>query len=449
MDKLKNQERMTSNSYYRPIQYLGAKSRTLNEIVAECNRLCVPESYVVDLFSGSSIVSQALYKNKNKVIANDVMGFCCDMSSAMLNFKKTDDAEEEVVGFIGNLKGGLSDMSVPNCFCEYIQKEREYLCQKNLGGLKELYNELRQVRNASNGNGGQIDFIYKHLGEVVSKNALLVSNYYAGTYFGIKQSLDLDYILNLIYRSEFNSDWTRCVLLTALYNTCSLIVNSAGKHFAQPIQIKNFDLKKITNHRFLENRFFRVMDLFVDCVQKILYVSNGFGKINDNIVLNEDICNRRFYDEIGRHNVSVFYADPPYTAQQYSRFYHIPEVLHSYRYPKLQMFRGDVTQGIYPNNKYKSPFCSKVGARQAFSKIFELVRDNNASLVLSYSESKTEETGNERMVTMEDILYLASCYLPNHNIKQVDFSFDYKQLNSKAKVISNKEDKEFLMVFEK
>lgn len=239
------------------------------------------------------------------------------------------------------------------------------------------------------------------------------------------------------------------MLLTALYNTCSLIVNSAGKHFAQPIQIKNFDLKKITSHRFLENRFFRVMDLFVDCVQKILYVSNDLGKINDNIVLNEDICNRRFYDEIGRHNVSVFYADPPYTAQQYSRFYHIPEVLHSYRYPKLQMFRGDVTQGIYPNNKYKSPFCSKVGARQAFSKIFELVRDNNASLVLSYSESKTEETGNERMVTMEDILYLASCYLPNHNIKQVEFSFDYKQLNSKAKVISNKEDKEFLMVFEK
>ena len=127
MDKLKNQERMTSNSYYRPIQYLGAKSRTLNEIVAECNRLCVSESYVVDLFSGSSIVSQALYKNKNKVIANDVMGFCCDMSSAMLNFKKTNDAEEEVVGFIGNLKDGLSDMPVPNCFCEYVQKEREYL----------------------------------------------------------------------------------------------------------------------------------------------------------------------------------------------------------------------------------------------------------------------------------------------------------------------------------
>lgn len=41
------------NNYYRPMQYLGAKTRALGKIVAECDRLYSPNSYVLDLFSGS------------------------------------------------------------------------------------------------------------------------------------------------------------------------------------------------------------------------------------------------------------------------------------------------------------------------------------------------------------------------------------------------------------
>ena len=69
------------DSIYKPVQYLGAKTRTLDTIVSECSRLHKKDSYVVDLFSGSSLVSQALYLNDMPVIANDVMRFCSDMSA--------------------------------------------------------------------------------------------------------------------------------------------------------------------------------------------------------------------------------------------------------------------------------------------------------------------------------------------------------------------------------
>lgn len=143
------------------------------------------------------------------------------------------------------------------------------------------------------------------------------------------------------------------------------------------------------------------------------------------------------------------YADPPYTAQQYSRFYHIPEVIRNYRYLQLQQFRGHITQGLYPDNKFKSDFCSKTKAKDAFRVVFGLVKKAQCNFILSYSESKKNTTGNERMVTRDDILALAEEYIPKYKSKQLKFDFDYRQLNSSAKVVHDKEDKEFLIIFEK
>ena len=70
---------MSSENYFRPIQYLGAKTRTLGVIASECKRLYRDNTYVVDLFSGSSIVSQALFYNGMAVISNDALRFCSDI----------------------------------------------------------------------------------------------------------------------------------------------------------------------------------------------------------------------------------------------------------------------------------------------------------------------------------------------------------------------------------
>ena len=50
-----------TNPILKPIQYLGAKTRALDTILSECLRLYRQDTYVLDLFSGSRIVSQALY----------------------------------------------------------------------------------------------------------------------------------------------------------------------------------------------------------------------------------------------------------------------------------------------------------------------------------------------------------------------------------------------------
>ncbi len=437
----------TNADVYRPIQYLGAKNRSLSAIVRECSALWVPGSYILDLFSGSSVVSQALYNKGFSVISNDAMCFCQDMATCMMNIgRKKDFPLESVKQQI------LSYDLIPEYiqpFIPYIAEEKHFLMTRDLEGLKRLYQQIPQVGNNEKCSE-QIEFISKHYGENAYGSCPLIANYYAGSYFGIRQALDLDSIRSCIESLYSQTTWEKALMLTALYNTLSVVVNSAGKHFAQPLSIHEGE-EKLINERILGNRLFSVKEVFIACLEGILFHVNSVylkNNIHNNISLCEKVGDQQLLKAIEANNVSVVYADPPYTAQQYSRFYHIPEVLHSYCYPKLQYVNGKTTMGRYPELKYQSDFCSKRKARTAFASVFEIARRTKSSLVISYSESKGS-TGNERMISREELKEIALDYLPEYNCSEIQFDFKYRQLNKRTQVVKESNDLEFLLVFAK
>lgn len=438
-------------SLYKPVQYLGAKTRTLETIVSECQRLYKNGSYVVDLFSGSSLVSQALYLNNMPVIANDVMTFCSDMSACLLNVAKTTNS----VSLLKDAIMGISTYEIGSNFIEpfraYMDYEDRLIKTKDLQGLKELYSQLPILSNEAVEPSEQVKYIRENIGKEAFESAPLITNYYSGSYFGITQSIRLDAIRCYIeqYYIENRDPWVYTALLTALYSTLSAIVHSAGKHFAQPIGITDFDKNKITNVRLFENRGYDVDLLFVGFLKEIMAKTGKQSALQACLSTCNNVQEKNFANLLDDKNISVIYADPPYTAQQYSRFYHIPEVVRYYKYPQLQQHRGHITQGLYPDDKFKSDFSSKTRAKDAFRTVFELVEKKRCSFILSYSESNKEVTGNERMVTRNDLLTIAKEFIPNYRVKQLRFDFDYRQLNSSAKVVHEKEDKEFLIIFEK
>ena len=446
----KKQGIMDNTQYYRPIQYLGAKTRAISTIIDKCLQLYRPETYVIDMFSGSSVVSQSFYKHGMNVIANDVMAFCSDIASCVLDQGRNKYSENAISDFLKDFKNFNLQEKYTRTFEQGIAEEEHLLASLDLKGLKSLYDRFPQMGNARELTP-QIDYISQHLNMSAIGDCPLIANYYAGSYFGIKQALHIDTLRTYIEMKfrENKDEWMYHLLLTALYNTCSIIVHSAGKHFAQPIQITDLDESKITNIRLFENRGYNVFNVFEECVNNLLSLQQKSNTDSQSLALNMDICSGDFLNSLRGKNVSVIYADPPYTAQQYSRFYHIPEVLHNYQYPQLQIFRGRVTQGLYPKGKYKSPFCSKTKVKQGFERMFEIVRDKQSHFMLSYSESKKKETGNERMITLEQILNLAHRIIPNYSVTQIDFDFDYRQLNTKNSIVDNKEDKEFLITFER
>lgn len=444
---------VNTDNIYRPIQYLGAKHRPLPIILSKTLEAVKPNTYVLDMFSGSSVVAQTFNSNGLNVISNDVLRFNSAFSKSLLNIdRKTTDLEglEPIIQKIKVFK--LADEHITP-FRKVILEEAKLLMNKQTENLLTLYSNLPQVNKVLFLNGSNThnptQYIIENIGKSAFNNYPLIANYYSGSYFGIFQALELDRIRNAIEHLKENKDitkWQYNFLLTCLLNVTSKIVYTAGKHFAQPIKQENILKTSVLHKRFYEDRLKNVWDEFLKSFNDLIKVSskNIFSKSNlsfSNTM--ENIIKRK--EELPP--ISVIYADPPYTAQQYSRYYHIPEVIFNYSYPQLQVVDDKVTSGLYPNDKFKSRFCSKREAYNAFTDLFKLSAELRSSLIISYSSSLSTETGNLRMITLEQILNLGNEFLPECSVEILKFNFKYRQLNTSKKIVQSKDDKEFLIVF--
>ncbi len=78
---------------------------------------------------------------------------------------------------------------------------------------------------------------------------------------------------------------------------------------------------------------------------------------------------------------SIVYADPPYSAVHYSRFYHVIETLVRYDHPHLEY------KGRYRDDRHQSPFDKRKEVAGAFRLLFNAVDERKSHLVLSYSDN--------------------------------------------------------------
>src|SRR5690242_10696989 len=69
---------------FRPIQYLGSKLRSVPYILAAARELGAEKRPIVDLFSGTSVVSQAFATIGSEVTAVDTQLACQTMAAALL-----------------------------------------------------------------------------------------------------------------------------------------------------------------------------------------------------------------------------------------------------------------------------------------------------------------------------------------------------------------------------
>ena len=83
----------------------------------------------------------------------------------------------------------------------------------------------------------------------------------------------------------------------------------------------------------------------------------------------------------------LVYMDPPYTQDNYSRFYHVLETLVNYDYPELERdAQGAILRGRYPvrEERFVSGFCSVKGVEAEFVTCLQASANAGATLVISY-----------------------------------------------------------------
>ncbi|TVZ16400.1 DNA adenine methylase [Maribacter sp. MAR_2009_72] len=438
------------NELAKPIQYLGAKNRVIDSILNESENY-IGEGYVLDLFSGSSIVSQAYSNIGKNVISNDVQKFSGIISKTFLKV----DFEPSFLNFPLDILFKNSDNKYFGIYADWIKKEDFFLKKRDTKSLLNLYKNFPLIWNRKNNKSEEVNNIFEkmitHLYEPAFNIAPLFTTIYAGTYFGIKQSIQIDNhrrrLEELLNNDNINS-WQYNLVLTSLISTISQIVNSAGKHFAQPIKFEN-----ILKNDLLESRLYKNRLIDIDSVLSENIINN-ISLIKNNTSLTKNIVISKTMESVIENidvlpKIDLIYADPPYTAQQYSRFYHIPEILIEYKIPELQIHRDKVTTGLYPSDKFKSRFCSMVKAPEAFSDLFKLTKNTESTLLLSYSKSLSEDNGNKRMITIDQLEKLKDEIIPNYQMQIVELDLKYKQLNNHDSINQKTDSIEVLIVFSK
>jgi adenine-specific DNA methylase len=149
--------------------------------------------------------------------------------------------------------------------------------------------------------------------------------------------------------------------------------------------------------------------------------------------------------------VSVIYADPPYTRDHYSRYYHVLETLCLRDNPIVSttLVNGEeqISRGIYRIDRYQSEFCIKSKAPKAFSKLFYMVKQLQVPLVLSYSPYERSSGARPRLMTIEEIVDLARQYFKQVEVLKAG-RIAHSKLTNSDKIVDTSYDAEVLITCE-
>src|SRR5205823_616350 len=109
------------------------------------------------------------------------------------------------------------------------------------------------------------------------------------------------------------------------------------------------------------------------------------------------VCNSEAVDLVGLpefDGVGVVYADPPYTKDHYSRFYHVYETLYRYDFPL------SAGLGRYRPDRFSTPFSLAQEVERAFRDLFDSIAKRDLPLVLSYPDNGLLHRGGRRVTDL-------------------------------------------------
>ncbi len=437
----------------RLIQYLGSKLRSLSDIIPIIKNSTPEGGSCLDLFAGTTVVGQGLLRHCS-VFSNDCLPFSKIIGDVLIRGPESHgDCPLPSLNVLCSSSTYKQNIERLTEIYELALIDEERILNTNDAlSLGRLATELPHTWNFDSPSKkyGRITTFLQECDLATKKAdrfsgpAHLFTGYYAGNYFGIKQAIEIDSLRLAIEDNRQHghfSDWQAKALLAGLMASCSRAVSTAGKHFAQPLILNADEQRSFALTRGLSDRKVSIVEEMCQALIKIEEHAASSRKPSKSFLVSfEDLMAHAnastgalaFSRYFGVDGANTIYADPPYTAQQYSRFYHILETLVLYDYPSLQrhpFLPGTLTQGLYRMDRHKSVFCSKSAAPKAFESLFKIAQQTSDCLILSYSETRSS-SGNPRMIDSATILGYAKRY--TRRVEEQQLYHNYRKLNREA-----------------
>lgn len=437
-------------SAFRPIYYLGCKTSFTSAIKAAIDDVDPSGGRLVDLFSGTGSVGAALGATR-EVTTVDVQEYSRVLCSAVLSPPILSNADINSV-----ITRALRDETAKQalwCLQPLIEHERNCIDSAVIGDIGALVELLESPPLAvratpefctpSTRLGDAVhDALNRFHGSGLWQSAeTTVSRYFGGLYFSFTQAAMLDAVLSI---ADSSDEQSRNTLKAAALSTASQLVNTVGKQFAQPIQPRNKSgavkpslVKVVQRDRSLD-----ALKLYQTWLGRYAMLPRAVGKPQ---ALRQD-----YLDAIAQNasSYSVVYADPPYTRDHYSRFYHVLETMCLRDNPAISQVMKDgnliPSRGAYREDRHQSEFCIRSTAPAAFEALFRSAREHGLPLVLSYSPHETGDGTHPRVVSMNQIIELARASYDRVEVCAVE-GVTHNQLNRSGLKLKTRDHAEVIL----
>lgn len=410
----------------RVIHYLGSKLRFLPAIRDAVAELVPDGSTVCDLFAGSGAVSLGL-ASRWRMVSVDIQEYSRVLCAGLLNRS----ADATVYGQW--LAKTAYESSLRNrlriALGDLIEYERASLAAASAGDPSRLssilqHGSLLAVAHSEAEHPLLIASLNSARKRLLSDGltggtSTVITRHFGGVYFSWEQAVDLDSLLDAAHAATPEH---RDFALSAVLAVASAIVNTVGKQFAQPIQPldRAGQLKHHLIKQTIRDRSMKVFEVFDERVRDLGSLprtpfahSSVRGDYRD-VLTNPSV------------HFDAVYADPPYTRDHYSRYYHILETMSLHDDPDISTtsIRSPeaprLSRGVYRMDRHQSPFCIKSQVQSAFRVLFEEVARRRVPLVLSYSPHTPNGKNRPRLLTVDALIDLARPYFSRIRCWQLD-----------------------------
>lgn len=354
---------------YLAVPYMGTK-RDLAPVVA--NVICnAKQGVVLDVFSGMCAIGQAIGTRRN-IWNNDIQCFASKVASALFTSKRPFRLRRKVRAFLRTaFEHNLNELA--SRFRRRLSAERTALAWGTVTSISEYLESARHV-----GSSKALDRERRELETVPTAFPYrLCAITFSDGYFGLQQSIEIDsarYALDMALAQSIIDEEEFRWFLIAICHAAVRIATTTG-HFAQFLKIKaNNSIAYVGQRR----RSF--WDTWLDAAAAGLCPVGSAPWRKRNKAFNRESLTLLGLLSVNAVRPSVVYADPPYTDDQYSRYYHVWETLIKYDYPSSEGV------GRYRPDRFQTPFSRTADVRWAFEELIRRSAELDADLVISYPD---------------------------------------------------------------
>ena len=351
------------------IRYMGTKRAIVPHVVSLVEALSEPRTRFADLFAGTGSVAASL-ANRNPVALNDALEFPVALARARFLRRSASFGPRDLVRLESAVSSKLQHLREG---CIGAIREEDEALRRGYRATRELIAAAQHVGNSD---------LHLEAARLArdSGSYRLVSLYFGRGYFSSEQAMMFDayrWAIDELYPAAGDGAGSarragvRDVLIAAWLIAASRVANGPG-HTAQFLRATS------------ESGFRRVSAYWRRAVPEefrsglaALLPLGGTEWRRRNWTLCADSTNlpasaRQYLRR------SLLYADPPYTKDHYSRFYHVLETMFKYDYPSSS------GQGRIRSDRHLSDFSFRSRASWAFAQLGATAADLSSTLIVSY-----------------------------------------------------------------